>query len=765
MSIVNDIITVRVTETATYGISPDDLRRAFRSSRKDLLLLICEDKPSDAASDADPADTLTDGSQVISSAFALSTTDYDSGTSTWTRTDRVPLPSGWSLPAYTAPATSRSYEKGDLIKGRRPRWDIWADGINVGKVVEYDGYQFRLRYNIFKNPWTRGLPLPSRTACPGLWPEGYTIPSKLRPSGGLPDLFSFQGYDTKHSHKPFFRFTMELSLEWHNGVPTVCRNSNTMNCKYGFTDWTPYPDSLRIFLESENETPGIASMALGNIVDWWMTAPYYSIYGLEASISYLPSGSVHDSVIAHVISAEESPLGYNTPEAAKSFYREGRANGDYAGMAVRLTADFLSRILWNDLIGSSLPAAGDTRSLPVTLQLCAIRTQKSALPAVLTDNNRIYLDDVLEPEQGNIHGLVDRAFYTVVSGHFSSGSERYRFILRHAATKQAVSSTSGQSITYDFVMIGEKYLWPLHGSSGLDGIMTLWDSARKPYTKIWFQFALLSTPGTEAQGLTEVSTLPVMAFWDIVCCSETTGKVVARYKCVKQVSSLAAESSFGDRIFAKDTSLPRGSKGFSTDAMYDYTYVTGVSYSEIGCGLTSMPASTTARLKLEAVSAKTVCLMLRGATYTPVCDSFRLTSHIGSTSYGWFFQDYDMIMEKDNSRYRISLYAQLFALDSSSNATTSYNATWPSGKTFTLNVWKNGNSSTPEAEIDFSGPGLYQDANGDGHQLIISRIKRGTILPGPSSSAGACLPSGDIYRFDLTLDVLPGNDRYELTIS
>lgn len=247
-------VTVRTTTpstTITYGVQLHDLKFITSSGYRDLIALMCEDWPEQASADADPAYTLTNSSESkeFKSAFMLKGNNPNTHVST-----NMPIPTGWSHES-TSPSRPKTQATilGDLIFGRTPKWNLWADNINVGKYTIMDDGQMYFAYNIF-------MP---------------------RNGQQKPNLEQFEGYSTGASahHDPFLDMGGDLTIEYHNAV--ACRADGTTlipASSVGFdssgNSFGPVSskDNMRVF---EHQLPPLGDdvkMGLGNLIDWHKTA-------------------------------------------------------------------------------------------------------------------------------------------------------------------------------------------------------------------------------------------------------------------------------------------------------------------------------------------------------------------------------------------------------------------------------------------------------------------------------------------------------------
>ena len=664
MSVVNNKITVKTEEEVTYGVSIADLRTAFGSSRVDLLAIICEDARRGAPiPGVDMADGIVndeDETNVLYSAFALSDI-YESG-GQWVRSNPIPIPTGWHLRTIGRAAfpSGRSYSKGDLIQGRYPKWYLWADGINVGKVIEDDGYTHRLRYNIFRNPWSDGGPLPTNADAPGLWPTGYVLPSGPKSSGHLPDLLSFQGYMTKVTHAPIVEITTDTPSEWHNGIPAICKDSNIIRCVWINIYGGAYEHS-RAYKDTGNQIVGVANMALGNIVDWWKKAPYSGndLYGMMVDIKYLPRNhgeQTTPTTIAFVVKKENTLLGYDTTN--KSDYQSGYEQ------SVTEQLGILRSVVWNDMMYGGRPARGEEREIGVTAELVGVR-QNTSDPSERT--GKVYMSDIMVTSSHMLKAIIDPYYY--------EDSSRYRFILANETeVYERKNSQMSVEATYDVPKFTYDeqtyYIWPLHS----DRDFTTYDSDpnNSPNHCIRFQFAVLANPGNEnPQDFRSDETAAFdswegayvrysnfYALWDVACC-DSDGYVVARFKGVTRPVHIMRENSSGQQqergtYFARITDAdavpyPRSSSDAGSPASKSYGYATGLKVSDFGNMITEIPDSTTAKLKI--IGDDTHHVLHSFLFYDKKSDSFVVRS--SEQSYYWYIQNYEPLFEHVTNGWRI----------------------------------------------------------------------------------------------------------------
>lgn len=225
-----------------YGISIDDIREVAGSSYKSLIECIYEDD-GNPQTGADSAETLTQSSESRRFAFALGNT---------ARTDVMSYPSGWTLAARPA-GDALSYSKGELIRGRNPKWNLWRDGIDWGKVV-----------------YVRG-----------------NVPQEIYLSCFAKDTLQWwEGYNNGAVHAPGFEITETVTAYFHNTVGCRC-NADSLVKLYG-TGTSTVRDNMRVFYYS-TDSDGATKMKLGNLASWYTAlanlSPHDKFHGMAVVLS------------------------------------------------------------------------------------------------------------------------------------------------------------------------------------------------------------------------------------------------------------------------------------------------------------------------------------------------------------------------------------------------------------------------------------------------------------------------------------------------
>ena len=222
----------------TYGVQLHDLKFITSSGYRDLVAIMCEDWPEQASPDADDADVLNgpDG-QTFTSAFCLRD---------------MPLPAGWTRVARPDESDQLTikYAKGDLIFGRKPKWHLWADNINVGKFTWDESNRSCFGYNIF-------------------YP---------RNNQQKPNLEQWEGYGNgaAQHHDPFIDFGIDivngLTVEYHNAVAALLNSATMIKAFSTSGSSTVTRDDYRVFIHRLPPLGSGIHMGLGDLVDWHKTA-------------------------------------------------------------------------------------------------------------------------------------------------------------------------------------------------------------------------------------------------------------------------------------------------------------------------------------------------------------------------------------------------------------------------------------------------------------------------------------------------------------
>lgn len=181
----NSLVTINGTasiydtneEEVVYGIELNELRSLIGSGRKDLVAMTYEDKDINITGDS--YDRVVDKDNVIQfkSCFRM--------------IDR-PLPTGYSISSLPGNA---ELDDGDLIQGRTPYWNLWADDINIGKKLRGKYTTDEITY--YASQLGEGGTVNVRDN-----QQGHIIVNILHDDDKRVHLEDFEGYCHNTFHKP-----------------------------------------------------------------------------------------------------------------------------------------------------------------------------------------------------------------------------------------------------------------------------------------------------------------------------------------------------------------------------------------------------------------------------------------------------------------------------------------------------------------------------------------------------------------------------------
>ena len=234
-------------EQVTYGVQLDDLREITGSGYRDLMAIIADDGGVDT--------------EVgwLEAAGSTPNVGYEADTPYQAKSkDFAFCLSGVHI-VDTTGTSKGSYAKGDLIRGRRPRWSIWNDSVRHGfHVVQDSAGGEHLKFNLFKEYVKEGsnMVLHSDDKVRLEWFDGYST-ANVR-MGYAADEAAF--------HAPDFGVGDTVRPEFHNGVGCRCDTGSTdgtwiMGGGTGGERLYFYDLYMRDF----------GFVKLGNLPFWWMS--------------------------------------------------------------------------------------------------------------------------------------------------------------------------------------------------------------------------------------------------------------------------------------------------------------------------------------------------------------------------------------------------------------------------------------------------------------------------------------------------------------
>ena len=218
-----------------YGVQLHDVKEVAGSGYNDLLAIATDDGGVDYNAGWKAADSGGVDAADSPCVVTINSTNKNFAFYLGNSSSHVPLPSGATLPS-----TARSYDIGELIKGRKPRWSIFSDGVKFGKY----GYKptaqdtTKIRFNIF-------------------YENDGTGNGKIK-------LENFEGYDTGAIYTPSFDLLGQINIEWHNGI--ACK-TGSVNLLDGNLSSPTALDRECVFALSQ-ESGGLGTVKLGNLPLW-----------------------------------------------------------------------------------------------------------------------------------------------------------------------------------------------------------------------------------------------------------------------------------------------------------------------------------------------------------------------------------------------------------------------------------------------------------------------------------------------------------------
>ena len=235
-----------VGKNVKYGVSIDDIKAITGSKYRDLMAIMAEDSGIEltiANENADPPYILRQNG--IDHEFAFSLTDI-------------------SIPENAIRQSNLSnYKKGELIFGRRPKWNIWANS---------------MPYSIWNKPetdYTGGYD-PTKLVY-----ATYNLTEHWNKNGQV-KLEWFENYCESDENRPEVKFinpdgtdAKNIEIHYHNGVPCFCGKNQVMPglCENDHADfWRVLNETLTaenaIYLYSNELPDSSVGMKLGNIINW-----------------------------------------------------------------------------------------------------------------------------------------------------------------------------------------------------------------------------------------------------------------------------------------------------------------------------------------------------------------------------------------------------------------------------------------------------------------------------------------------------------------
>ena len=238
-------------DSTVWGVSIDDLRQVVPTGLYDLAGIYTEDGGVVSGDYVEP--------EIVEGT--INGTEVERRMAFRWRTD-----SGYTLPTGFAKKTHSLDDvegnvtgiHGELLLGRKPTWNIWADNVNMGRYIHgYDhtqqsiSYNTTLRFNLLKDKYGQDKP------------KGF-------------NLEEWENYSPTLFHKPDLRVNnlqgqkiADFTIEFVNGYLA------STNDKYLFTPKNKNYIPVLTY-QPVAEVDGNLSFVIGNMVSWHEEHSYYS---------------------------------------------------------------------------------------------------------------------------------------------------------------------------------------------------------------------------------------------------------------------------------------------------------------------------------------------------------------------------------------------------------------------------------------------------------------------------------------------------------
>jgi hypothetical protein len=210
-----------------YGVQLHDIKHIANSGYNDLVAILCDDDGIDGR--LGWKNTTAKSPCVLSKSGE---TNRNFAINLGSSQNHIPIPSGWTL----TPPSSGSFAKGELISGRKLKWDMWMDDVKFGKYAEGELNTIRYaKFNLFKE----------NTG------ESFTHFNLER----------FDGYNTGKSHLPAITWNGNVKMEYHNSLPCKLTNDGILMGHFK-------SDEECIFAMHRGLTGDMGIVKLGNLPLW-----------------------------------------------------------------------------------------------------------------------------------------------------------------------------------------------------------------------------------------------------------------------------------------------------------------------------------------------------------------------------------------------------------------------------------------------------------------------------------------------------------------
>lgn len=298
----------------TYGIGINDLRNAVNTSYHDLVAIYTQDGGAVSPNYYAPEVVVNDSDSTDTHDMAF-------------RWIGRSLPRGYTKQTHPVYDTDSKGVDGELLLGRQPKWNMWADNVNMGRYISGFSYdldsirQARVRFN--------------------------PLVDKYGQDKGYFRLEDWENYSPTLYHKPDLRVgnlqgqeIPNFTMEFVNELPASTRTGFYISDKEVTSITGRAIPVIKYTRLADIE--GELTFVLGNLVSWHEDCSYYDGYDATGSPIPIPIYGGYYSVrigaspddtsnalcglhlmVGWDAENEDSPLGINSPATTKYKYRDG----------------------------------------------------------------------------------------------------------------------------------------------------------------------------------------------------------------------------------------------------------------------------------------------------------------------------------------------------------------------------------------------------------------------------------------------------------
>lgn len=447
-----------------YGVQIHDIKEVCNSPFNDLVAIASElglngGVDTDAGWTADNADSPSKVTSLnVEHKFAF----YMGSAS-----DHIPLPSDATV---TGTPQLPNYEKGELIRGLKPKWSIWNDAIRFGKHVPAyaSGSERKMRFNLFAE-------------------------SNGNNNGKL-ELEHFNGYNTSKNYPPYYEIGDSLTMEYHNGVACTITGDDRL------IGWRTASDEGCVFAYSQ-AIGALGRVRLGNLPPWNFTeSELLGNVGLNR-MHCVGGGiqfSISDTDVMYLLrsTSENKPLCADSNEETKEMFKTGGFSGEIffgnsvspllkwalqSASSVTLTARMILADT-KETKPSSLSEVIDCSALVPAKNIEATGAFNTRTNNSSTYGETLYGDRVIVGDDGGIAQIGVNKYKINVAGLDSSSIDNRLSVDVRPTTNHL--KTFGRAIGVAIGLVPQTGGTPLqlHGSGATECVAFLEGTAAAPYS-------------------------------------------------------------------------------------------------------------------------------------------------------------------------------------------------------------------------------------------------------------------------------------------